>query len=77
MRLRGLGKGSEDTPTPCHKGTVADYAQVKDRCIAKPESYEERKARREAGRPQPKEQQQQPGKKEEEEEEEEGGGGGG
>jgi len=24
------------------------YAKVKDRCIAKPESYEERKARREA-----------------------------
>jgi len=24
------------------------YAQIKDRCIAKPESYEDRKARREA-----------------------------
>mmetsp|Transcript_53759 Transcript_53759/g.150192 ORF Transcript_53759/g.150192 Transcript_53759/m.150192 type:complete len:711 (-) Transcript_53759:135-2267(-) len=30
------------------KAVLEYYAQVKDRCIAKPESYEERKARREA-----------------------------
>merc|ERR1719473_424789 len=30
------------------KAVMEYYAKVKDRCIAKPESYEERKARREA-----------------------------
>mmetsp|Transcript_21293 Transcript_21293/g.56963 ORF Transcript_21293/g.56963 Transcript_21293/m.56963 type:complete len:187 (+) Transcript_21293:587-1147(+) len=36
------GKGSQ------LKAVLEYYAKVKDRCIAKPESYEERKARREA-----------------------------
>merc|ERR1740130_324772 len=52
--FKGLDKsisdlgGDRDT-TSTELGAVLDYyAKIKDRCIAKPESYEERKARREA-----------------------------
>merc|ERR1719230_529278 len=54
QEYKGLDKsisdlsGDRDT-TSTELGAVLDYyAKIKDRCIAKPESYEERKARREA-----------------------------
>jgi len=42
MSSESAGKGTE------LKAVLEYYAKVKDRCIAKPESYEERKARRES-----------------------------
>merc|ERR1712183_415956 len=40
--------GDRDTTNTELSAVLDYYAKIKDRCIAKPESYEERKARREA-----------------------------
>ena len=40
--------GDRDTTSTELSAVLDYYAKIKDRCIAKPESYEERKARREA-----------------------------
>merc|ERR1719379_2455043 len=40
--------GERDTTNTELSAVLDYYAKIKDRCIAKPESYEERKARREA-----------------------------
>merc|ERR1719159_1020491 len=52
--FKGLDKsisdlsGDRDTTSTELNAVLEYYAKIKDRCIAKPESYEERKARREA-----------------------------
>merc|ERR1719271_1817643 len=52
--FKGLDKsiselsGDRDTANTELSAVLDYYAKIKDRCIAKPESYEERKARREA-----------------------------
>ena len=52
--FKGLDKsisdltGDKDTTSSELSAVLDYYGKIKDRCIAKPESYEERKARREA-----------------------------
>merc|ERR1712224_333957 len=52
--FKGLDKsisdltGDRDTTNTELSAVLDYYAKIKDRCIAKPESYEERKARRES-----------------------------
>merc|ERR1719254_396405 len=40
--------GDKDTAATEYSAVLEYYAKIKERCIAKPETYEERKARREA-----------------------------